>query len=84
MKNILGNSFIINQEVNIIGKKTEVKTKGKSWPDISLNNNAEPVNIPAIVSAALGALPVCSGAKKIYHQRLWRLWEQLVQPEPYR
>jgi RHS repeat-associated protein len=65
MKNIFGNSFIINQEVNIIGKKTEVKTKGKSWPDIYLNNTAEPVNIPAIVSAALGALPACSGAQNI-------------------
>jgi RHS repeat-associated protein len=65
VKNIFGNSFTVNQEINIVGKKTELKSKGENWPNLTLEEVATPTNISAMIPAALGAIPTCSGSGRI-------------------
>ena len=64
-KNIFGNSFTVNQEINIVGKKTELKSKGENWPNLTLEEVATPTNISAMIPAVLGAIPTCSGSGRI-------------------
>lgn len=64
-RNIFGNSFTVNQEINIVGKKTELKSKGENWPNLTLGEVATPTNISAMILAALGAIPTCSGSGRI-------------------
>lgn len=64
-RNIFGNSFTVNQEINIVGKKTELKSKGENWPNLTLGEVATPTNISAMIPAALGAIPTCSGSGRI-------------------
>ena len=64
-KNVFGNSFTVNQEINIIGKKTEMKSKGGNWPNLSLGEVAVPVELSDMIPVVLGAIPAFSGSGNI-------------------
>lgn len=64
-RSIFGSSFSMNNEFNFKGKKTEIKSPGKTCPPIKMGEREQSVDIAPFVPLVLGTIPICSGTRQL-------------------